>query len=564
MIRNVRIWITVALCTAGNALFAFQGTSDPGDSVTLPTDWFLLSQDSDHFPGVAADEAYTLLKGHPSKTVIVAVIDGGVDIDHEDLKDIIWTNKGEIPDNGIDDDHNGYIDDVHGWNFIGGKDGQDVDVDTYEVTREYARLKPKWENVDSTKISKKDRTEYAYWLRVRNKYKHDFNANNDQYQLFKKEFTMYFNIYQTIYFSDSVIKAHDSTIDDITPDILSQVDTKGDSAVAFAKDKIQTLFDNLNADLTINQFLSELEDYLGYMQDGLKHYATAVEYGYNLDYNTRTTVGDDPNNLYEKGYGNNDVKGPDPMHGTHVSGIIGAIRTNDIGIRGIADNVRIMPVRAVPNGDERDKDIANAILYAVNNGARIINMSFGKPYSPHKEAVDKAVKYAESKGVLLIHAAGNDSNNTDIKEKVDFPTPVFLKGKPATDWIQVGASSWSADEHLAASFSNYGKKSVDLFAPGVAIYSTVPNDGYDSLDGTSMASPEVTGVAALLLEYFPTLTDIQIKDILEKSVSHYDLEVIEPGTDDVKVPFSNLSETGGIVNAYEAVKLALAMTSNDR
>lgn len=562
MIRNVRIWIAVAFCTAGNALFAFQGTSDPDDSVTLPTDWFLLSQDSDQFPGVAADEAYTLLKGRPSKTVIVAVIDGGVDIDHEDLKDVIWTNKGEIPDNGIDDDHNGYVDDVHGWNFIGGKDGQDVDVDTYEVTREYARLKPKWENVDSTKISKKDRSEYAYWLRVRNKYKHDFNANNDQYQLFKKEFTMYFNIYQTIDFSDSVIKAHNNDIDDITPDVLTQVDPKGDSVVAFAKDKIQTLFDNLNADLTINQFLSELEDYLGYMQDGLKHYATAVEYGYNLDYNTRTIVGDDPNNLYENGYGNNDVKGPDPMHGTHVSGIIGAIRTNDIGIKGIADNVRIMPVRAVPNGDERDKDIANAILYAVNNGAQIINMSFGKPYSPHKEAVDKAVKYAESKGVLLIHAAGNDSNDTDIKEKVDFPTPVFLKGKPAKDWIQVGASAWSVDEHLAASFSNYGKKSVDLFAPGVAIYSTVPNDGYDSLDGTSMASPAVTGVAALLLSYFPTLTDIQLKDILEKSVSHYNLDVIEPGSDDVKVSFSNLSETGGIVNAFQAVKLALAMEKN--
>jgi subtilisin family serine protease len=253
------------------------------------------------------------------------------------------------------------------------------------------------------------------------------------------------------------------------------------------------------------------------------------------------------------------VKGPDARHGTHVAGIIGANRKNDIGIKGIADNVRIMSVRAVPNGDERDKDIANAIIYATDNGAKIINMSFGKAFSPNKELVDKAVKYAESKGVLLVHAAGNDGDNTDVES--NYPNRKFLKGGEAKTWLEIGASSWGANENFVGSFSNYGKKSVDLFSPGVQIYSTTPDNTYEDLQGTSMASPATAGVAAVLFSYFPDMNASEVKDIIRKSTRKFDgLKVTKPGTQE-QVSFSELSSTGGLVNVYEAVKLAQSLKS---
>jgi cell wall-associated protease len=281
-----------------------------------------------------------------------------------------------------------------------------------------------------------------------------------------------------------------------------------------------------------------------------------VEYGYNTEFNSRTIVGDDPNNLSEKGYGNNDVVGPDPKHGTHVAGIIGANRKNDLGVKGIADNVKIMSVRAVPNGDERDKDVANAIIYAVDNGAQVINMSFGKSFSPQKQYVDKAVQYAESKGVLLIHAAGNDGR--DLDKDFNFPNRKVGKEKEARTWIEVGASSWGADQNFVGSFSNYGKKSVDVFAPGVQIFSTTPDNTYTDLQGTSMACPATAGVAAMLLSYFPDLTPLQVKEILRQSTRKFDgLKVNKPGSIGEEVQFRELSSSGGLINAYEAVKLAM-------
>jgi subtilisin family serine protease len=256
------------------------------------------------------------------------------------------------------------------------------------------------------------------------------------------------------------------------------------------------------------------------------------------------------------------VEGPDARHGTHVAGIIAANRNNTVGIKGIADNVRIMSVRAVPNGDERDKDIANAIRYAVDNGAKIINMSFGKSFSPNKDLVDQAVKYAESKGVLLIHAAGNDGNNIDVES--NFPNKNFAAGGQAKTWLEIGASSFGADKEFVGSFSNYGKKSVDLFAPGVQIYSTTPNNSYEDLQGTSMACPATAGVAALLLSYFPDLKATDVKEILRQSTRKFNnLKVTKPGSKDEMVEFTELSNSGGLVNAYEAVKLAMNMQSKN-
>jgi cell wall-associated protease len=552
--QKLRLMLFAAASLLGTTSYAFQTENSPADTITAPQDWFLRDPATDHVQGLSVEKTYsTLLKDKPSKTVLVAVIDSGIDADHEDLKDIMWVNEDEIPGNGIDDDKNGYIDDIHGWNFIGGKTGN-VNEDTYEVTREYARLKPKYENVDEKNVSKKNKAEYEYWKKVKTKYDRDFEFNKTQFDQYNQQFELYKNAAATIAFCDSLLEA--KTGKPVSKSSLTAINATDDT-IRFAKETLSKVLENVDGDIMVSEFIEELKGYIGQLEEGVDHYRVAVEYGYNLTFNSRTVVGDDPKNLTEKNYGNNDVKGPDARHGTHVAGIIGANRKNDIGIKGIADNVRIMSVRAVPNGDERDKDIANAIIYATDNGAKIINMSFGKAFSPNKELVDKAVKYAESKGVLLVHAAGNDGDNTDVES--NYPNRKFLKGGEAKTWLEIGASSWGADQNFVGSFSNYGKKSVDLFSPGVQIYSTTPDNTYEDLQGTSMASPATAGVAAVLFSYFPDLNAAEVKDIIRKSTRKFDgLKVTKPGSQD-QVSFSELSSTGGLVNVYEAVKLAQSL-----
>lgn len=516
---------------------AFSAQSQTAFNQPIPKNWFLLDPEKDSVQGVSAERTYeTVLKGQPSRTVIVAVIDSGVDIDHEDLKSVIWANEDEIPDNGIDDDKNGYIDDVHGWNFIGGKNGN-VDADTYELTREYIRLKAKYENMEADKVNKKQKAEYETYKQIKDKYEKLKAKNEQQYKL-------YSNIYTNIVQSIDTLKAR-LHVDTLTAEAIQGFETN-EPGLLFAKGFLLNMFKNMDED-------ENLDDYVAQLKEAVEYYEVIVKYGYNESFDSRKIVGDDVNNLNEKNYGNNDVKGPDATHGTHVSGIIAADRKNDIGIKGIADNVKIMVVRAVPNGDERDKDVANAIIYAVDNGAHIVNMSFGKSFSPNKEVVDKAVRYAEQKGVLLIHAAGNDAEDIDTEK--NFPSRIYADGKEAKNWIEVGASAWGSDENFVGSFSNYGKKSVALFAPGVEIYSTVPGSKYKNESGTSMASPSTAGVAALLMSYFPEFTAVEIKDILMKSSRKFDnLTVQKPGGG--KTNFNQLSISGGLVNSYEAVRMA--------
>lgn len=528
--------------------------------VVIPTeDWYLKDPETDSVQGVSSERAYaTLLKDKPSRTVVVAVIDSGVDIEHEDLKDNLWINEDEVAGNGQDDDKNGYVDDVHGWNFIGGKEGN-VDADTYEVTREYARLKPQYENIDEKDVSKKNRDEYAYWKEVKAKYERDSKFSKEQYDQYMEQYELYTNAFMTIHYCDSLLQQ--SLGQPVTKSSLANVEASNDT-IRFAKETLTRILQSVEGDVEVSAFLEELAGYIEQLKEGVHHYETAVEYGYNTEFDSRKIVGDTPGDVNEKYYGNNDVEGPDARHGTHVAGIIAANRNNDIGTKGIADNVKIMSVRAVPNGDERDKDVANAIRYAVDNGAHIINMSFGKGFSPHKEVVDKAVKYAESKGVLLIHAAGNDGD--DLDKESNFPNKAYSSGGEAETWLEIGASSWGADENFVGSFSNYGKKSVDLFAPGVQIYSTTPNDTYENLQGTSMAAPATSGVAAIIMSYFPHLTAEQVKDILRQSTRKFDgLKVTKPGSKDA-VPFDQLSSSGGMVNAYEAVKLAETYKAGDK
>lgn len=311
---------------------------------------------------------------------------------------------------------------------------------------------------------------------------------------------------------------------------------------------------NFLGDGTGANLSEKLED----LKEAYDSYQAAYELSSDPDFDPRTLVGDDYLNTAEKFYGNNQVKplpGPVGDHGTHVAGIIAADRTNNFGINGIADNVRIMVIRAVPNGDERDKDIANAIYYAVDNGAKIINLSCGKTESPQKYAIDKAVQYANQKGVLIVHAAGNESADND--KITHYPTPLYKNGREAKNWINVGASSWGTKSNFIGAFSNYGKKTVDVFSPGVAIFSTVPGQGYKNHDGTSMACPAVAGVAAILMSYFPEFSSVEIKRIIMESVRKFDgLRATKPGTK-TEVEFNSLSKAGGIVNAYDAVLLAM-------
>jgi subtilisin family serine protease len=500
-------------------------------------DWHLRDPESDHAAGVSVERTYgTLLKGQPSQKVLVAVIDTGIDINHEDLQGMIWTNPHEIPENGIDDDHNGYIDDVHGWNFIGGKGGN-VTEDTGEITREYVRLKSLFDSIPESKLRRKQKAEYDRYLRIKKTFEKTRADNQREYQAYK---SLYRNLTESVDTLKKILHAphlNAAALDTFKTDV---------PALLFAKGYTLRFLRRMGEQVEIDSLLHEIKVAVDY-------YRVVVEYNYNPDFDSRRMVGDDSNNLHERYYGNNDVMGPDPEHGTHVAGIIAANRNNNIGIKGIADQVTILPIRAVPpNGDERDKDVANAIRYAVDNGAMIINMSFGKSFSPGKQVVDEAVHYAEQKGVLLVHAAGNDGQNVD--EKVDYPSRYYLSGKEAGNWLEVAASG-REESNFVATFTNYGKKTVDVFAPGVDIYSSVPGNKYKNESGTSMASPVAAGVAALLKSYFPDLTAVELREIIVNSSRKMDgIRVNRPGGG--KTELNALSRSGGLVNAYEAVRLA--------
>jgi subtilisin family serine protease len=493
-----------------------------------PENWHHLDPVSDRVAGIGLLRAEReLLAGRrPARTITVAVIDNGVDTTHADLRANLWTNARETARNRADDDRNGYADDVRGWNFLGGPDGRHIEWETLEVTRLYrecarAGTAPAGTTCDA--VRSKYATERAEALQ-----------NAQLIGQISQALSMLLPILQRAVAPDSVTPARVRALE------------PANQQVAQAK---QFFLQMSDAGITPQEVQEQRE-----LIDGM------TKYWLDTAYNPRPIVGDDPNNVAQRNYGNSDVIGPDADHGTHVAGIIGAVRGNGTGVDGIAPAVRLMAVRAVPNGDERDKDVANAIRYAVDNGAQVVNMSFGKAFSPQKAAVDEAVRYAESRGVLLVHGAGNDGENVDMAP--NFPTPAYTGGGRASNWIEVGASHWKGADSLAASFSNYGRTQVDVFAPGVDIYSAVAGGKYKRESGTSMASPVVAGVAAFLMSYYPTLTAADVKRIIVTSASRFGEQVVvRPGEGEARVPFSSLSSTGGVVNVYNAVKLAEAMTA---
>jgi peptidase S8 and S53, subtilisin, kexin, sedolisin len=472
------------------------------------------------YPGISLQKAYDILKGRKSEKVIVGVIDSGIDINHEDLKSVIWTNPKEIPGNGIDDDKNGYVDDIHGWNFLG---------DIAE------------ENLEFVRIIKSGNTSSPDYQRALEKYEQEVKDANESLEY-------YGQLEQAIVKADQFIKnklgKSTYTIEDLQNIAASASDRESQDAVRLTG-------------FLIDRFGS-VEEGKTELSEGKKHYETKLKFHLNKDANFRAVLKDNPNDINDRSYGNNNVIGPvleGSLHGTHVAGIIGAVRNNGIGMDGVADNVAIMAVRAVPDGDENDKDVALAIRYAVDNGAKVINTSFGKAFSPNKQWVYDAIKYAASKDVLIVNAAGNDSKNIDVK--LTFPDDNINGVEYVDNMITIGALNYDYSEKLIADFSNYGKNNVDIFSPGVKIYSTVPGNKYKFLQGTSMASPEVAGIAALIRSYFPKLKASEVKQILmESGVVPYVGQVIVGEEQKDRIPFSNASKSGRIVNAYNAVILA--------
>ena len=509
-----------------------------------PKGWHLMDKEKSGFYGVSIDKAYDFAKSKnlKSKTVIVAVIDSGIDTLHEDLKPILWVNKKEIPNNNIDDDKNGYADDVHGWNFIGGKDGRNVKENSLEVNRVYHMYKFKYEGktINENELNAADLEEYAMWKKAEKKTMGSQEGGADV--VIMKKFL-------------ANTKKADSTLkvamgkEIYTGTELDAYTTKNDAEKKAKVNLLGLMKGNNQMEATNKEFITGFEDYVS-GEERKQEAKTKAPFDYRGD-----IVKDNPTDFNDKNYGNKDIMAATSSHGTHCSGIIGAIRGNGKGVDGVASDVRIMTIRAVPDGDEHDKDVALAIRYAVDNGAQIISMSFGKDFSPRKDWVDDAVKYAESKDVLLVHAAGNDAKDVDTED--NFPSALFKDGKyRPNNYITVGASGDPTNGGLTANFSNYGKNEVDVFAPGVQIYSSVPGGNtYGNASGTSMACPLVAGIAALTLQYYPNLSAKQLKYVIEKSAIQPDQKVMKPGSDE-KVNLSDLSKTGGIANAYEALKLA--------
>ena len=532
----------VLIAAAFLASFSFAFAQDKMQDNDLKT-WYHKDFSTTNVYGVNTDNAYKFLesKGLKPRTIVVGVLDSGVEVDHPGLINNMWKNPNEIPNNGIDDDKNGYVDDIYGWNFIGGKTA-DVDADNLEVTRMVKKYQPIFEGTDSAKNranQAKMPEEYAIYQKSKKLY--------DEKGSEAKQYYHYF-----------------SGFNNAIPSIVKTLNGKTLTKANLAAIKPASQEDNRNLQIlnslvqdagNVGKTPKEVEELLRKEIEGaLKHYESQATKHYNLDFDPRAEiVGDNYDNYNEKHYGNNHYEGPDASHGTHVSGIIAGLPHGDEAQYGVAHKVaKIMTVRAVPDGDERDKDVANAIRYAVDNGAKILNMSFGKAVSPGKKHVWDAMKYAEKKGVLLVKAAGNENQNIGENEYV--PTNFMKQSdeKPfVSNMIVVGAST-NNSQNLRARFSNYNGKMVDVFAPGQEIYSTVPDAKYEYLQGTSMASPVVAGAAAVLWAYMPSLTPQQIKEALVKTVNKSTVNA----NVDSSANFDQISVAGGVIDLYKAAQYA--------
>ncbi len=476
---------------------------------------------TDTIPGMSVDRAYSEIIGtRKGKKVVVAVLDSGIDLTHEDLDGVLWTNKDERPGNGVDDDNNGFVDDIHGYNFLG---------ESYNEQLEMARILSLNLGDAALQAKAKAKLEADYT---------EASQNKAQYE----------QILQAVSQSHEVVSKH-----------LGKTDyTKKE--VSAIKTEDPGFQQNIAVLLQMFNFSDSIPDLLEEVKDGIKHFTDQLNYNLNVNFSGRDAVGDNPYDLMDLGYGDGNPKNrfPDEDHGTHVAGIIAAERNNGVGVKGVANNAQIMSIRAVPNGDEYDKDIALGIRYAVDNGARIINCSFGKSFSPNSEWVHNAIKYAATKDVLIVHAAGNDGLDIDALENTQYPndynnTP---DAEIAENVIVVGSLTQNYGAEMISSFSNFGQRNVDVFAPGSSIYSSMPGNTYKSQGGTSMAAPAVSGVAALIMSYYPKLSAPQVKKIIMQSGLSSKTNVILSGDPSKAKSFGEISSSGRMVNAYNAMIMA--------
>ncbi|MGQ7945817.1 S8 family peptidase [Flavobacterium sp. WC2509] len=518
-LTSLALLTALSVCLSANAQTATTYTAKKGAlSETELQRWSHLDLAKDSIPGMSVDKAYAeLLKGKKGVKVIVGIVDSGVDIDHEDLQGVIWTNKKEIAGNGKDDDKNGYIDDIHGWNFLGN--------DVHE-TLEMTRIVKKGDDGSATYKTALEAYTKKYDKAMKDKQQVDFLMATDkaiQTNLGKENYT----------------------IEDLNGIVTTDPDLSKSKMI------MTRILTNAGP-----KFRDEIKEYSDYVYDQLN-------YNLNKELDSRKVVGDNIDDIKDTKYGNNTVYGPEKeevLHGTHVAGIIAQVRGNNIGGDGVANNVEIMAVRAVPDGDEYDKDIALAIRYAVDNGAKVINGSFGKSFSPHKQWVYDAIKYAEKKDVLFVHAAGNDGQDVDLPENANFPNDSEDNKKEfASNVLTVGALNNQYGNSVIAEFSNYGTFNVDVYAPGDEIYATIPNNKYKYLQGTSMASPNAAGVAALIRSYYPKLSAKQVKQILMDSGTPLPPQVLL-GENQESKPAASSSKSAKMVNAYNALLLAEKMT----
>ena len=541
---------TLLLASCGSSVAPIDATLlKSSNSLTLKTEkvedvqlkvWSATDLATDTIPGMSVDKAYAeLIPNLKGINVIVAVIDSGIDIEHEDLKNVIWINRGEIPNNGIDDDKNGFIDDVHGWNFLG-----DIVGENLEFTRIVRRYDGKFNGKDIAEISEVDMETFVLYQKAKaeqNKNYDETEANRDRYTQMLKQVTD----------ANNQISKKLGKEDYTAEELAAIIDPDDDE-----QKNIAVLTQMLSYGGSIPEFMVRLNGGIDYYDGRMKNH-------FNMDTDFRGVLNDNPYDITDTSYGNNDVDGPNPkkedaLHGTHVAGIIAAERGNGIGMDGVAQNVEIMVVRAVPDGDEYDKDVALAIRYAVDNGAKVINTSFGKGYSQNPEWVWDAIKYAGKKDVLIVNAAGNDGVDLDIT--TSYPNDQNGTGAEMSDnFITIGALNYKYGKEMVATFSNYGATSVDLFSPGVKIWSTTPLDTYEYLQGTSMASPNVAGVAAMIRSYYPKLSAKQVKRVLMDSGLHTSTPVIVGGEESNIQPFDAISKSGNTANLYNALIMASKM-----
>ena len=485
-----------------------------------PKDWFNEEFELSTARGISIDHFYDIIDSTDLEKVVVAVIDNGVDIYHEDLKHAIWVNDGEVADNQIDDDHNGYIDDVNGWNYLGNPSGENVNHANLEITRLYRFYSKKFDSVNVDTLSANDIEDFVQFKEIENAFEKETRKIKKQFEEYSQLAALYSG---AMSYMEKKFGTSEFTINELLSYETESLDEK--QVIEFL-------------------LMAEKEGLSEYLKDGESYFDNALNYHYNIDFNPRAIVNEAILDSAGVMYGNNQVWASKPDHGTHVAGIIAANRNNDIGISGIATNALIMPLRAVPDGDERDEDIARAILYAADNGAQIINMSFGKKYSPNSKMVEDAIDYALSKDILLIHAAGNEAVNID--EEFHYPRGIKKNNKSKKGFLTVGAHTMKDSTYILADFSNYGGKSVDILAPGEDIYSTISGNEYKRYSGTSMAAPVVSGLAAIYRGKYPDKSAQQIKKLIQKSLLKY--KNIKTKIDEDKVELKSVVRHPGFLD----------------